>query len=236
MSDPASQPVAELSEKEFILLGLIMEEPSHAYGMETKIRDRRMHEWTEIGFSSIYRVLDKLERRELIVAHLVHEGRGATRRVHVATAEGTRAFTAGVETRLAEPCHPKDPAAVAFTYATALPYETLVSVLSRRQEQVAGKAKMMAAALDTAKKGGKLPSMGCEASAGDVDTPPHLQLLFGRATSLLQAEERFLDEAVRVLTGENGQAQFQEWKDWLDAAGAEGSLEPSGSEKEGDER
>jgi DNA-binding PadR family transcriptional regulator len=249
-----------LSEKEFILLGLITEEPSHAYGMETKIRDRRMHVWTEIGFSSIYRVLDKLEKRALIRAHLVHEGRGATRKVHVVTPEGERAFAAGIEARLVAPCHPKDPAAVAFMYARTLSLERLREVLSLRREQISAGLKTMTAAREAAENGGPMPckddeapkdmeamSLGKDssdearyrASSESSVTPPHLQLLFGRASRLLEAEQRFLDDSIADLAGDEGSARYEGWTDWVTAWRAQKARAQGGSvseENQGDEK
>jgi DNA-binding PadR family transcriptional regulator len=51
-----------------MLLGLVAEMPRHGYELEQIIETRGMREWTQIGFSSIYFVLGKLERAELILA------------------------------------------------------------------------------------------------------------------------------------------------------------------------
>jgi DNA-binding PadR family transcriptional regulator len=234
MSDKAQPPPTtpeELSEKEFVLLGLIVEEPSHAYAMETKIRDRGMPVWTEIGFSSIYRVLDKLENRGLIDASLVHEGRGATRKVHKLTPEGHRAFVAGVEARLGAARRPKDPAAVAFMYVTVLPHATLVDVLSKRLEQTRAGAEHLALATEAARLSRPLPHVhaACEA-APPIIPPPHLQLLFERGRRHIDAERAFLEDTIETLSGEAGLARYEEWKEWLDAS------VPAGSERaEGDE-
>ncbi|MEJ2250006.1 MAG: PadR family transcriptional regulator [Candidatus Lokiarchaeota archaeon] len=50
-----------LNHAEFIVLGLIDEEPSYAYKINEKIKERGMREWTSIGRSSIYRVIKDLE-------------------------------------------------------------------------------------------------------------------------------------------------------------------------------
>jgi len=39
----------------------VAEQPKHGYQIEQDITTRGMREWTEIGFSSIYYVLNKLE-------------------------------------------------------------------------------------------------------------------------------------------------------------------------------
>jgi DNA-binding PadR family transcriptional regulator len=58
----------QLTDSELLVLGLVAEMPRHGYDLEAVIEQRGMREWTEIGFSSIYFVLGKLENRGLIKA------------------------------------------------------------------------------------------------------------------------------------------------------------------------
>jgi DNA-binding PadR family transcriptional regulator len=57
-----------LTDAELLVLGLVAEMPRHGYEVEQVIEQRGMREWTQIGFSSIYFVLGKLEQREAVVA------------------------------------------------------------------------------------------------------------------------------------------------------------------------
>jgi len=58
----------EFSDSELLILGLIAEMPRHGYELEQIIKKRGMREWTQIGFSSIYYVLGKLEKNGLVLA------------------------------------------------------------------------------------------------------------------------------------------------------------------------
>jgi len=58
----------ELTDSELLVLGLVAEMPRHGYELEQIIEERSMREWTQIGFSSIYYVLNKLEKKELVKA------------------------------------------------------------------------------------------------------------------------------------------------------------------------
>lgn len=58
----------DLTDAELLLLGLVAEMPRHGYQLDKEIEERGMHEWTQIGFSSIYFVLSKLEKRGLVSA------------------------------------------------------------------------------------------------------------------------------------------------------------------------
>ena len=67
MSTRGTSPKA-LTDAELLLLGLVAEMPRHAYQIEQEIEGRGMREWTQIGFSSIYFVLAKLEKAGLVKA------------------------------------------------------------------------------------------------------------------------------------------------------------------------
>ncbi|NIJ12111.1 DNA-binding PadR family transcriptional regulator [Saccharomonospora amisosensis] len=56
----------ELTPSELVVLGLIIERPRHGYDIEQVIERRGIRQWTEIGFSSIYYLLAKLDKRGLV--------------------------------------------------------------------------------------------------------------------------------------------------------------------------
>ena len=60
----------DLTDSELLVLGLVAEMPRHGYELEQVIEERGMREWTQIGFSSIYYVLGKLEQRGLVKADI----------------------------------------------------------------------------------------------------------------------------------------------------------------------
>jgi DNA-binding PadR family transcriptional regulator len=55
-----------MTEPELLVLGLVAEMPRHAYELHQEIERRGMREWTSIGFSSVYFLLDKLEKKRLV--------------------------------------------------------------------------------------------------------------------------------------------------------------------------
>jgi DNA-binding PadR family transcriptional regulator len=60
--------MVEVTDAELLVLGLVAEMPRHGYELEQVIKQRGMREWTQIGFSSIYFVLGKLEKLKLVAA------------------------------------------------------------------------------------------------------------------------------------------------------------------------
>jgi DNA-binding PadR family transcriptional regulator len=82
-----------MTNAELAILSLVFEAPRHGYEIEQIIEQRGMREWTEIGFSSIYYLLKKLEKPGLIKSKLVRaEGRGPERRVYQITSDGKKAL------------------------------------------------------------------------------------------------------------------------------------------------
>lgn len=75
-----------LTNAEYAVLGLLVEGSSHGYELERKIEDRGMRDWTEIGFSSIYFVLGKLEKKGCVTAH--SSARTKSRKTFTVTPEG----------------------------------------------------------------------------------------------------------------------------------------------------
>lgn len=55
-----------ISDIELAILGLLCEKPQYGYEIEKTIEERNMRNWTKIGFSSIYYVLKKLEKKDLV--------------------------------------------------------------------------------------------------------------------------------------------------------------------------
>lgn len=89
---------------ELAVLSLIAEKPIHGYQIEQTIVSRGMREWTEIGFSSIYYVLEKLRSRGCVASHLKPaEGKGPSRQVFSLTEKGRLVFHQAALTALSSP-------------------------------------------------------------------------------------------------------------------------------------
>jgi DNA-binding PadR family transcriptional regulator len=86
----------QLTDAELLVLGLVAEMPRHGYQLEQTIEQRGMREWTQIGFSSIYFVLGRLEAMRLVSAGRPRGPSANTRarKVYAATTSGRRALVA----------------------------------------------------------------------------------------------------------------------------------------------
>jgi len=71
-----------MSNASIAILGLVNEKPRYGYQIEQVIEERGMRDWTEIGFSSIYYLLKKLESQGLIQGWLSHNEQGPARKIY----------------------------------------------------------------------------------------------------------------------------------------------------------
>ena len=84
--------VKDLTDAELLVLGLVAEMPRHGYQLDQVIEQRVMREWTQIGFSSIYFVLGKLEQMGLVTAKRPAEAKSKAKRIYAVTKAGRRAL------------------------------------------------------------------------------------------------------------------------------------------------
>ena len=84
-----------MTNAELAILSLIAQQPRHGYEIEQVIEARGMREWTEVGFSSIYYLLKKLEQKGYVKAQLIAADRGPARKVYSITPAGEKAADEG---------------------------------------------------------------------------------------------------------------------------------------------
>ncbi len=77
-----------LTKAEYAILGLLVEKPVHGYDLERLIEQRGMREWTELGFSSIYYILKKLESRGIVCQLPPHKAGRNRKKTYAPTDDG----------------------------------------------------------------------------------------------------------------------------------------------------
>ena len=93
-----------MTNSELAILSLIAQEPCYGYQVEQIIEERAMRNWTEIGFSSIYYVLKKLEGHGWVESRIEHDGGpGPARRVYHITPAGREAWQEATLDALSHP-------------------------------------------------------------------------------------------------------------------------------------
>lgn len=77
-----------MTDAELAVLSIVAEGPIYGYDIQTVIAQRGLRSWTNIGVSSLYYVLEKLERQGLIESRGAGQLQGAARRQYRITPAG----------------------------------------------------------------------------------------------------------------------------------------------------
>lgn len=134
---PRSNTTCErLTPIEFVVLGLVAEQPRHGYDVEAAIAARRLREWTPIGFSSIYHVLNKLERCGLLADQSRARG-GLTQRVYRVTEAGRQRLQEHLRRVVGNPSRVGHEIELAMMFAGFLGRDELAACLSERAARAA---------------------------------------------------------------------------------------------------
>ena len=121
-----------INEREAAVLGLLYERPLYGYTIEKIIEERGMRHWTDIGFSSIYYVLKRLEQRDLIASSSEQEGTGPSRNVYTITAAGRSRMKETVRLFLSRYTKMITPFNLGIANAALLSREELIGCLDKR--------------------------------------------------------------------------------------------------------
>ncbi|MFI7217351.1 PadR family transcriptional regulator [Micromonospora maritima] len=170
----------ELTPAELTVLGLVVERPQHGYDLERVIEQRGIRQWTDIGFSSIYYLLAKLERRGLL--HVPEAPTAArSRRVFHPTDEGRRVAAHTTLAFIAEARPHPQPLLVGVANLAMLTPQQYAQALRTRLTQLDARIAAVRAAQDAQRS---LPHAARE--------------VFSYSLSLMQAERQWLATRVQV--------------------------------------
>ncbi len=181
--------MAELSNAETTLLGLLAEEPMHPYRIEKEVEWRDMRFWTELSMSSIYKLLNKLEKEKRVACERAVTEGNRVRKVYSLTPEGRTALAEKLLQLLSEPEHVRWQVDIGVSNLAVLPLEEAVGCLERYREEL---HKQVAGYRDL------------EKFLIDSDCPVHRLALARRPVHLLEAEIRWVEGYIGEIRG--GQA------------------------------
>jgi DNA-binding PadR family transcriptional regulator len=121
-----------INEREAAILGLLCEKPLYGYTIEKIIEERGMRHWTDIGFSSIYYVLKRLESRNLIVSSCKQQENKPSRKVYTITQEGEHQMREKVRSLLSQNQRVASPFDLGVAHLQILSTEDTIACLNDR--------------------------------------------------------------------------------------------------------
>src|ERR1700730_8624855 len=120
------------TEAELIILGMLYEKSRHGYDLDKLIELRGVRNWANIGFSSVYYILEKLENKGYVRSD---GSTGKNRKNYSITKLGITVCNENTEHLLAHRISSKDPFMVGLANSHMLPEdEVSKSLLSRREQ------------------------------------------------------------------------------------------------------
>lgn len=172
-----------MTNAELAILGLVVEQPRHGYEIEQVIEARGMRNWTEVGFSSIYYLLKKLEADGLVDAQVdARQAKGPKRKVYRATRKGRSAWRRETRRALATPQRQYPDIFLGMAGMPGLELEQIEKALA---EYLQGLEERLEEVTRARQRSGP-------------DLPYHVEAMFTYSESMIEAERAwvigFLDE------------------------------------------
>jgi len=172
-----------MTNAELAILTLVAERPIHGYAIERAIEERGMREWTEIGFSSIYYLLNKLEKAGYVESYIEPAaGNGPARKTYRITDAGRQAQAAAAYRTLAEPGKAPMPFLLGLANLPVLPPEQAVAALGSHRQQLVARRQHLRQRRDE-----------------QPGAPSHVVAMFDYSLRLIEAEIEWLDEFMQRL-------------------------------------
>jgi DNA-binding PadR family transcriptional regulator len=170
------------------VLSLLSENPSHGYDLEAKIEARGMRDWTDIGFSSIYAILKKLEKKGWVEAEGARSvGQGAPRKVYRITPEGRDAQFNAVLEALSTPGRPNSSFLLGLSNLPMVPKDQALQAMGQ-----------YASALET-----RLTQLLTREDE-QQPLPDFVQAMFDYSTAMIATELAWLNEYMQRVETQNG--------------------------------
>ncbi len=164
----------KLSLSEQLILGLLSEQARHGYDIEKIITDRGMRKWTDVGFSSIYYVLERLEKKGLATSN---NTQGKEKKQYSITDTGVSVLKDETKKRIAE----RKPANTHFMTGLATSHligaDELAKSLEQREAELTADLKTLRAKQSLIE-----------------NAPQSARQLFSLSETLLKAELRWVDK------------------------------------------
>jgi DNA-binding PadR family transcriptional regulator len=133
------------------VMALLYERPMHPYEMVSVMRERGKHESVRLRYSSLYSVVEALQREGLISPlETVREGRRPERTVYGLTEAGRVEFLGWLRELLSEPVKEYTQFAAGLTFLPALPPEEAAALLERRVRRLESEVEGMRSRLGAA--------------------------------------------------------------------------------------
>lgn len=174
-----------MSRADLMLLGLLVRQPMHGYELSERLSQPGMDAWVQLGKTSVYYALGRLERMGHVTKHVERVGGKPERTVYSITEEGRRQFLDGLEDSLRDPEESMDSFEIALYYLNHLDPDRVVHSIDERLDTLQADASRVGSIIN-------------DAHAHD---DPQLVLVLEHRLAVLAADLDYLTSLVRLIRG-----------------------------------
>lgn len=173
-----------ISDLEVAILGLVYEKPQYGYQLEKTIEGWGMRNWTQIGFSSIYYVLKKLEKKELVKSRMEKVEGKPSRKVFTITDMGKEIMKEKLTDLLSWNKKLINPFDLGLAYLNYLEPQEVVICLENYLESAQGRIKFFESSVRIQE---------------ELDAPYYVVALFSRPLAILKTEMVWVKEFIEKI-------------------------------------
>ncbi len=179
--------MVRISDLEVAILGLIYEDPKYGYQLEKTIEGWGMRNWTQIGFSSIYYVLKKLDKKGLVSSKLEKVEGKPSRKVFTITELGRKITKEKVSDLLSWNKKIISPFDLGVAYLNYLEPQEVVDCLENYKKSAHGRIKFLESSIKVQK---------------ELNSPYYVVALFSRPLANLKTEIEWIEEFIKEIKEE----------------------------------
>jgi PadR family transcriptional regulator, regulatory protein PadR len=178
-----------MSQIEIILLSLLYEKNCYGYEIESIIKQRHIREWTEIGFSSIYSTLGKLEKKGMVEAKFEKENGSPSRKVYFLKGNAGEMVLAEIKEALSTPKSTSCEFTIGMAFSYLLSQEEVIEALQNYKNGLEERRRHIV------KRFSEQPA---------IQNTPYIKALFTRPLKTISAEIEWLEELFIELSVQKG--------------------------------
>jgi len=176
-----------ISDIEAAILGLLYEEPQYGYQLEKTIEGWGMRNWTQIGFSSIYYVLKKLEKKVLVKSRLEKVEGKPSRKVFTITELGRHTMKEKVRDLLSWNKKLISPFDLGIAYLNCLEPQEVIECLENYTESAKGRINFLESSVKMQE---------------ELGAPYYVVALFSRPLEHLKTEIKWVEQFIEKIKKE----------------------------------
>ncbi len=179
--------MSRISDIEAAILGLLYEKPQYGYQIEKTIESWGMRNWTQIGFSSIYYVLKKLEKKDLVESRIEKVEGKPSRKIYTITETGRTEMKGKLMDLLSWNKKLISPFDLGIAYINYLEPQEMIDCLGNYVKSAQGRIKFLESSVKMQK---------------ELEAPYYVIALFSRPLENLKTEIEWVEQFIETIKKE----------------------------------